>query len=172
MAQNKSQLADAVTGFAEAALVDLPLLAIGRLFDRAFSEELRKTRWKAYDAGVAITTELTNRLYTSRRVGRVSGRALDASLKLRRLADAASGAFFAALWPMVGLPTAAEMRRLSDEIESLRQLRLGEVASEASHQLRFEEVLPRADKAGEMSRFRLSRTLEAFAPGEERHVSH
>ena len=47
MAQNSSQLADAVTNFTEATLVDLPLLAIGRLFDRTFSDELRKARWRA-----------------------------------------------------------------------------------------------------------------------------
>ncbi len=165
MAQKNSQLADAVTNLAEATLIDLPLLAMGRLFDRTFSDELRKARWKAYDAGVAVTTELTNRLYTSRRVGRVSSRVLDTSLKVQRLADAATGAFFAALWPIVGLPTASEMRRLSDQVESLReQLRPSE--------LRFDEAVPRADKVGEMSRFRLSPTIEALAAEVERHVSH
>jgi hypothetical protein len=173
MAQNSSQLADAVTNFTEATLIDLPLLAIGRLFDRTFSDELRKARWRAYDAGVAITTELTNRLYTSRRVGRVSGRALDASLKLQRLADAASGAFFAALWPIVGLPTASEMRRLTEEIESLReQLRPSELAIEVGHQLRFDEMLPRRDNVGEMSRFRLSPTIEPLAAEVKPYVSH
>ncbi len=165
MAQKNSQLADAVTNLAEATLIDLPLLAMGRLFDRTFSDELRKARWKAYDAGVAITTELTNRLYTSRRVGRVSSRVLDTSLKVQRLADAASGAFFAALWPVVGLPTASEMRRLTDQVESLReQLRPSEP--------RFDEMPPRADRVGEMSRVRLSPTIEALAAEVDRHVSH
>lgn len=165
MAQKNSQLADAFTNLAEATLIDLPLLAMGRVFDRTFRDELRKARWKAYDAGVAVTTELTNRLYTSRRVGRVSSRVLDTSLKVQRLADAASGAFFAALWPMVGLPTASEMRRLTDQVESLReQLRPSE--------LRFDEMPQRADRAGEMSRFRLSPTIEALAAEVERHVSH
>jgi len=173
MAQNNSQLAGAATNLAEATLIDLPLSAIGRLFDSSFNDELRRAGWKAYDAGVAITTELTNRLYASPRVGRVSGRALDASLKLQRLGDAVSGAFFAALWPMVGLPTASEMRRLSDEIESLReQLRPTELAIEVSHQLRLDEALPRADRVGEMSRFRLSPTIEALAAKVDRYVSH
>jgi hypothetical protein len=172
MEKNNSQLAGAVTNFAEATLIDLPLLMIGRLFDRSFGDELRKARWKAYDAGVAITTELTNRLYTSQKVGRVSRRALDASLKLQRLADAASGAFFAALWPMVGLPTASEMRQLSDQIESLReQLQPSELTVEAAHQMRFDEALPH-DAIGEMSRFRMSPTIEALAAEVRRYVSH
>ena len=172
MAQNNSQLAVAVANLAEAALVDLPLFAIGRMFDRSFGDDLRKAGWKAYDAGVVTATELTNRVYTNRRVGRVSGRALDASLKLQRLADAASGAFFAALWPMVGLATASELRRLSDQIESLReQLQPSEFTIEAAHQLRFDEVLPR-DRVGEMSSFRMSPTIEALAAEVKRYVSH
>jgi hypothetical protein len=91
MAHNNSQLSSAVSNLAEAILIDLPLFAIGRLFDRTFNDELRQAGWKAYDASVAISTELTNRAYGSRRVGRVSARTLDASLKVRRLADAASG---------------------------------------------------------------------------------
>jgi hypothetical protein len=170
MAQNKSPLTGAVTRLAEAALVDLPLFAIGRLFDRRFSGELRGAAWKAYDATVAITTDLTNRAYSSRRVGRVSGRALDTSLKVQRLADAASGAFFAALWPMVGLPTASEMRRLSDQIESLReQLRPAEFALEVNHQLRFDQALP-PDSVGET--LRLSPTVEAVTAEVKRYVSH
>jgi hypothetical protein len=172
MAQKNSQLVSAVNTLAEALLIDLPLFAVGHLFDRRFGDDLRKAGWRAYDAGVATATELTNRVYSSRRVGRVSGRALDASLKLQRLADAASGAFFAALWPMVGLPTASEMRRLSDQMESLReQLQPSELTIEAADQLRFDEVLPH-DAVGEMSRFRMSPTIEALAAEVKRYVSH
>ena len=161
MAQNNSRLADAVTSLAEAVLIDLPLFAIGRSFDRSFSDDLHHTAWRAYDASVAISTDLTNRMYRSRRFGRVSGPALDASLKAYRLADAASGAFFAALWPMVGLPTASEIRRLSDKIESLReQLRPPELPAlgvELSHQLRFDKELPH-ENVGEMFRLSLRRS--------------
>jgi hypothetical protein len=163
MDQNNSQLAGAVTKLAEAILIDLPLLTIGRLLDRTFGDDLRKVRWTAYDAGVVVTTELTNRLYTSRRMGRVSGRVLDASLKLQRLADAASGAFFAALWQIVGLAAASEMRRLTEEIELLReQLRPSE--------MRFDEALP-PDKVGEVSSFRSASTIE-IAKEVKRYVSH
>ena len=63
-------------------------------------------------------------------------------------------------------------RRLSDQIESLReQLRPNELAIEVGHQSRFEEALPR-DNVGEMSRFRRSPTIEAFAVEVKRYVSH
>jgi len=170
MAQNNSRLSDAVTNLAEAVLIDLPLFAIGRSLDRSFSNDLHHTAWRAYDASVAISTDLTNRMYRSRRFGRVSGRALEASLKAYRLADAASGAFFASLWPMVGLPTASEMRRLSDKIDSLRQqLRPPELGVEVSHHLRFDKALP-PDNVGEM--LHLSPTIEAIAPAVKRYISH
>ena len=47
MAQKNSQLADAVTDLADATLIDLPLSAIGRLFNPSFDAELRKAEWKA-----------------------------------------------------------------------------------------------------------------------------
>lgn len=85
MAQKNSELADAVRDLADATLIDLPLLAIARLFNSPGSDkELRTAGWKAYDAGVAIATDLTNRLYTSPRVGRAVGRAIDVSLKFQR----------------------------------------------------------------------------------------
>jgi hypothetical protein len=111
MAANNSELGDAFKSLAEAS-IDLPLLAIGRIFDRGFSDDLHRAGWKAYDAGIAVATQLTNRLYSNRRFGSISGRALDTTLKLQQLADAASGALFSALWPMLGLPTADELRRL------------------------------------------------------------
>ena len=174
MAQKSTQLADAITNLADAALIDLPRLAIARLFNSAGSDrELRNVGWKAYDASIAIATELTNRLYSSPRVGRVSGRAIDVSLKFQRLADAAAGAFFAALWPMVGLATTSEIRRLSDKIDSLReQLQPGAIGFEAGHQSGFDRELPRADTAGQMASLRLPPTIEVVATELKRYVSH
>jgi hypothetical protein len=165
MPQDKSQLARAVSNLAEAMLIDLPLLAIGRLFDRGFSSDLKQAGWKAYDATVAISTELTNRLYASPRIGRVSSRALEDWLNVQRLTSAASGAFFAALWPLVGLPTASEMQLLIDQVESLReQLQASDLAMEA------DPAASSADRAGEMFRFRVS-SIEARAEV-QRNVAH
>lgn len=167
MPQEKSQLAGAVSNLAEAMLIDLPLLAIGRLFDRGFSSDLEQTGWKAYDAAVAITTELTNRLYASPRIGRASSRALEDWLNLQRLTSAASGAFFAALWPLVGLPTAAEMQLLIDQVESLReQLQASDLAMEA------DPAASSAGRAGEMFRFRISQAIETRAAEVQRDVAH
>lgn len=172
MAQKNSELVDAVRDLAAATLIDLPLLAIPRLFNSPGSDkELWAAGWKAYDAGVAIATDLTNRVYTSPRVGRVAGRAIDVSLKFQRLADAVSGALFSALWPAVGLATASEIRRLADKIDSIReQTQQGTFGIEASHDARFDRVWPRANAAGQMAR--LSPTIEPVGAEVKRYVSH
>jgi hypothetical protein len=101
----------------------------------------------------------------------VAGRAIDVSLKFQRLADAASGAFFSALWPTVGLATASEIRRLAEKIDSIReQIQPGTFGIEASHDARFDRVWPRADAAGQMAR--LSPTIEPVAAEVKRYVSH
>lgn len=168
MAQKNSQLAEAVRVLADAALVDLPVSAIARLFNSPGSDkELWTAGWKAYDASVAIATELTNRVYTSPLVGMVSGRAIDVSLKFQWLADAASGAFFAALWPTVGLATASEVRRLGEKIDSLREQL--EPSGFGIHQPRFDHAWPRADAAGQMH---LSPTVKVGATEVKHYVSH
>ena len=45
---------------------------------------------------------------------------MEASLKWQRLGSAMTGAFFAALWPAVGLPSAAELTELRAEVGALR----------------------------------------------------
>lgn len=106
---------------AEAALVDLPLSAVERVFSSGAKKELSRAGWEAYDAAVGIVTELTGRAYSTPAVGRVVGRAMERTLRFQRLADAAAGALFATLWPALGLPTAIEVRALRDAVNSLRE---------------------------------------------------
>lgn len=162
MPQNQSQLGAAVTNLAEALLIEVPLLAVGSLFNRRFGRDLGQAGWKAYDAGVTITTELTNRVYASPRVARISSRAMDNWLNLQRFSSAATGAFFAALWPVVGLPTAAEMQQLIDQVESVREQLQANDAAFGAH----------ADIAPEVPGFSISPTLDSLAGEVRRHVAH
>jgi hypothetical protein len=170
MAQKNSQLADAVRILADAAMIDLPISAVARLFNSPGSDkELWTAGWKAYDASVVIATELTNRVYISPRVGRVAGRAMDVSLRLQRLADAASGAFFSALWPALGLASTSEIRRLGEKIDSLReQIQPDAFGVEAPHQPGFDYDWPRAD-AKQMT---LSPAVKGLGTEVKHYVSH
>jgi hypothetical protein len=119
--QGDSQLTKDLMTLAEAALIDLPLLAVERFFNRKSDEQLVLAGWEAYDAAIGIVTELTNRAYESPAIGRAAGRAVEVTLGFQRLGQAAADAFLATLWPVLGLPTAREVRALHDAVSSLRQ---------------------------------------------------
>ena len=106
------------------AMVELPFAAVngvlGRDGERSGEQDLQQARWKAYDAWVRLLNESANGLYASPEVGSSVGRAMEASLKWQRLGSAMAGAFFAALWPAIGLPSAAELTELRAEVGGLR----------------------------------------------------
>ena len=106
------------------AMVEMPFVAARSMFaqdrERHGEQELRQAGWKAYDAWVQLLNESANGLYASPEVGDSVGRSMEASLRWQRLGSAMTGAFFAALWPAVGLPSAAELTELRAEVGALR----------------------------------------------------
>jgi hypothetical protein len=120
MSVKQSAWADELTKFYEAALLELPSVAVRRLFagdEQGFSE----AGWKAYDSWVRLANEAANQLYANRAFGEAAGRAFETALGLQRLNDAFTSAFFGNLWPALGLPTASSVEALHDEAMALRQ---------------------------------------------------
>jgi hypothetical protein len=101
-------------------MVELQFAALRRLAGLDGDQELQQTTWKAYDAAVRFANVATDELYVSPVFGAAVGRTMDTALKWQRLNSAVAGAFFAALWPAVGLPTAAELTELRSEVGALR----------------------------------------------------
>jgi hypothetical protein len=106
------------------AVVEMPFAGVKGLLaqdgERRGEQALQQAGWKVYDAWVRLLTESANSLYASPEVGSSVGRSIEASLKWQRLGNAMTGAFFAALWPAVGLPSAAELTELRAEVGALR----------------------------------------------------
>jgi hypothetical protein len=69
--------------------------------------------------GVRLASTSIDDLYRDSVVGDFVARSLDGWLRWQRLGQAAVGAFFAVLWPAVGLPTAAAVQTLSEELRSV-----------------------------------------------------
>ena len=88
-----------------------------------------------------MVEQSANSLYGSPEVGESVGRSMEASLKLQRVGSAMAGAFFAALWPAVGLPSAAELTDLRAEVGALRD-DLAEARLEAEEARAAEIDLP------------------------------
>ncbi|HXZ88269.1 MAG TPA: hypothetical protein VEF07_06835 [Candidatus Binataceae bacterium] len=107
--------------FCEAAWFDLPLAAAGRIAGSVDEKSLSEAGWKAYEAWVGLANEAANRLYANPAFGEATGRAFETALKLQRVGDALASAFFANLWPALGLPTQSQINALRDEVIALRE---------------------------------------------------
>ena len=89
--------------------------------DKGIDRQLHELGWKAYDTVIGAANGATNRVFTSPTVGQVLGGAIDIMLRWQRLNAAVAGAFFAALWPAVGLPSATEVEAIRGEMRSMRE---------------------------------------------------
>ena len=121
MSVKQLQLVDDVVKFWEAAWFDLPMAAAGRITGRVDEKSLSAAGWKAYEAWVNLANEAANRLYANPAFGRATGSTFETVLRLQRVGDALTSAFFANLWPAVGLPTQAQINTLRDEVIALRE---------------------------------------------------
>jgi hypothetical protein len=122
METEQSRIVEDLAKFYEAAWFDLPVAAAQRLLGLGDEENLSEVGWKAYDAWIRLGNTATNRFYANHAVGGFTGRAMETALKVRRVGDALAAAFFGNLWPAIGLPTAAEIHHLRDELIALREL--------------------------------------------------
>lgn len=132
----ESQFTDELLKLAQALMPEPPSGATKRIVDKVekgVDRELHEVGWKAYDKVVEVANNATNRLYTSAAVGQVLGTAIDAMLRWQRFNSAVAGAFFSALWPTVGLPTATDVEAIRNDVRALRdELREAAAEREAS----------------------------------------
>jgi hypothetical protein len=135
------------------AMVEIPFVAARSMFERDGEQapqqdlkmDVQQAGWKAYDAWVQLLNESANGLYNSPEVGSAVGRSMESSLKWQRLGSAMTGALFAALWPAVGLPSAAELTELRAEVGALRN-DLAEARLEAEEARAAEIELPAGER--------------------------
>ncbi len=136
------------------AIIEMPFVAARRVFaqdgETSGEQDLQQAGWKAYDAWVQLLNESANGLYNSPAVGSAVGRSMEASLKWQRLGSAMTGAVFAALWPAVGLPSAAELTELRAEVGALRDdLAEARLEAEEARAAEIDELPAGERQAGE-----------------------
>ncbi len=119
MADKTAQKLEDLLTLYKATLVDLPLAGARWGWGMGEEKEVVEAAWKGYDAGVRLASTSVDDLYRDSVVSDFMARSLDGWLRWQRLSQAAASAFFAALWPAVGLPTAAAVQALSEELRSV-----------------------------------------------------
>jgi polyhydroxyalkanoate synthase len=80
--------------------------------------------WDTYDAWIRFANEFTNLLYADPLFGAAAVRWMELALRWQLFGSALADAFFAALWPATGLPTAKELA----EVRASRELVAADVA--------------------------------------------
>lgn len=108
-----------LTSLWKAAFLELPFAGTKWGWGVGKEQEVTEAAWKGYDAWVRLANTQVDDLYRDPLVGELAVRFLDTSLRWQRFGTAVADAFFAGLWPTVGLPTAAAMQELTEESRSL-----------------------------------------------------
>jgi hypothetical protein len=120
-----SSFTDEMLKLAQTLMPEPPTAKVKRMVagiaDKGIDRQLHEIGWKAYDTVVGASNNATNRVLTSPAVGQVLGSAIDAMLRWQRFNAAVAGAFFAALWPAVGLPSATEVEAIRSDVRSMRE---------------------------------------------------
>jgi hypothetical protein len=127
-----SPVTTALLKFAQATLLDLPAATVKRVISSDGERAMYEAGWKAYDALIGVSNELTNQLYGSEAFGSAAGRLIDATVRWQRFQNAVAGAFFGSLWPAIGLPTASEIESVREEVRAMREELAAQRAEEAA----------------------------------------
>lgn len=104
-----------------ALCVDLPFAGLRMGLGMSNEKEATEAAWKGYDATVRLTSTAIDELYRNPLVGQLAASALDGMLRVQRTGTALTGAAFTGLWRAVGLPTAAEVQTLREEVRALAE---------------------------------------------------
>lgn len=102
------------------AMIELPFTAARCFVDPSREREVQEVGWKAYDACIRVMNTATHQLYADPAFCSATGQTMQDGMRWHRMVSAGTGAFFGALWPAVGLPTAAEVTTLRAELRAMR----------------------------------------------------
>jgi hypothetical protein len=122
---NDTSFSDEILKLAQCLMPEPPTSKVKRMVaniaDKGIDRQLHELGWKAYDTAIGVANNATNRVFTSPTVGNVLGGAIDIMLRYQRFNVAVAGAFFSALWPAVGLPSATEVESMRGEVRAMRE---------------------------------------------------
>jgi hypothetical protein len=120
-----SSFSDEILKLAQCLMPEPPTAKVKRMVvaiaDKGIDRQLHEIGWKAYDTVIGAANNATNRVFTSPAAGQVLGGAIDIMLRWQRLNTAIAGAFFSALWPAVGLPSATEVEAIRTDVRAMRE---------------------------------------------------
>jgi hypothetical protein len=121
MKGKKSELVKDFENFAQALWLEIPSAFVQRALGQADDSTVSDAGWKAYDAWIGIANEVTNRIYENDTIAEITGRAMEAALRIQQVGGTLTTAFFNNLWPTIGLPSKNEVETLRSEFAALQR---------------------------------------------------
>ena len=122
---NDTTFSDEILKLAQCLMPEPPTTKVKRMVadiaNNGIDRQLHELGWKAYDTVIGAANSATNTVFTSPTVGNVLGGAIDIMLRYQRFNAAVAGAFFTALWPAVGLPSATEVESIRRDVHAMRE---------------------------------------------------
>jgi len=122
---NDTTFSDEILKLAQCLMPEPPTTKVKRMVadiaNNGIDRQLHELGWKAYDTVIGAANSATNTVFTSPTVGNVIGGAIDIMLRYQRFNAAVAGAFFTALWPAVGLPSATEVESIRRDVRVMRE---------------------------------------------------
>jgi hypothetical protein len=119
-----ASFSDEILKLAQCLMPEAPTARVKQLLagiaDKGIDRKLHEVGWKAYDTVVFAAHQATGRVQSNPAFGQVLGTAIDVTLRWQRFQAAVAGAFFSALWPSLGLPSAVEIESLRRDVRELR----------------------------------------------------
>jgi len=134
-----TQTIEDLTTVYKTLFLDLPLAGAKWGMGIGAEKETTETAWKAYDASVRLATSAIDTLYRSPLFGEAVSRTLTEALRWQRVGNAVSGTVLTGLWRALGVPTAAEVQGLSDQVRAL-ETRLAQLAQKKDVQTILEQL--------------------------------
>lgn len=116
--QAQHHVTDLMTMY-KAAFVDLPIVGAKWSWGMEVEQEAAQAAWRGYDAWVRLASAAIDGLYRNSLFVDIAIDAFERGLRWRRFSQTLTGAFFAGLWPAVGLPTATMVQALTEELQTL-----------------------------------------------------
>src|SRR3984893_14987867 len=119
---NDTTFSDEMLKLAQCLMPEPPTSKVKRMVanitDKGIDRQLHELGWKAYDTVFGAANSPNDTVFTRSTVGNVLGGAIDIMLRYQRFNAAVAGAFFSALWPAVGLPSATEVEAMRGEVRA------------------------------------------------------
>jgi hypothetical protein len=104
---------------------DLPTASLRWGLGLGEEKDTAQAAWKAYDAGVRLATTAVDTLYRTAFFSETVSIAVNQALRWQQVGNTVSSVFLGSLWRTLGLPTAAEVQSLANQLRTL-EARVGD----------------------------------------------